>query len=205
VTYPLGVVEIVFAPMPQAEAAQRAWALGFEHFDTVTTTAEALALPVVDRYTPSPRSGWSTGAPTEGDGNWERAVRAFRRAPGARIEPWAGSIIDSAEKIRAFLAEAPGTRLLLDTGHVANWGEDPAELIPLAGHIQLRQAARGVPQSDEGDIDFSQFLAALDRHGYAGALSVEYFDLPALGYPLDDPVAHAMALTAHIRGLLRRA
>jgi sugar phosphate isomerase/epimerase len=202
-SYPLGVVEIVFAPLGQHEAAHRAAELGFAHIDLVTEPDEPLALPVVDRFVAgSPRPGWSTGAPPEADGNWERAVRAFRGAPGARIEPWAGSIVDSIDKIRAFMAEAPDTRLLLDTGHVANWGEDPAELIAYAGHIQLRQARRGVPQAAEGDVDFGRFLAALDRHGYTGALSIEYFDLPQLGYPLDDPLGHALALAEQIRNLL---
>jgi sugar phosphate isomerase/epimerase len=203
VSFALGVVEIVFAPLPQDAAARRAAELGFDHIDTVTEPREPLALPVVDRFAAgSPRPGWSTGAPPQAEGNWERAVRAFRRAPGARIEPWAGSIIDSIEKIRAFMAEAPQTRLLLDTGHVANWGEDPAELIPLAGHVQLRQARKGVPQAAAGDIDFPRFCHELRRHGYQGALSIEYFDLPELGYPLDDPVAHALALTEMVRPLI---
>jgi sugar phosphate isomerase/epimerase len=203
VTYALGVVEIVFAPATQAEAAVRAAGLGFAHIDLVTEPHEPLALPVVDRFvTGSPRPGWSSGALPAAEGNWERAVRAFRRAPGARIEPWAGSIIDSIDKIRTFLSEAPETKLLLDTGHVANWGEDPADLIPYAGHIQLRQARRGVPQAAEGDVDFPSFIARLDRFGYRGALSIEYFDLPELGYPLDDPLGHALALAKQVRPLL---
>jgi sugar phosphate isomerase/epimerase len=210
-SHPLGVVQIVFAPLEAPAAANRAKTLGFDHLDLTSRAADEdtgkmagpLALPVVDRFTAgSPRPGWSTGAPPEGDGMWDRAVRAFRRAPGSRIEPWPGSILNSIAKTRAFLAEAPETRLLLDTGHVANWGEDPTELIALATHIQLRQARRGVPQADEGDIDFGRFLAELDRQGYRGALSIEYFDLPELGYPLDDPVAHAVALAERIRPLL---
>jgi sugar phosphate isomerase/epimerase len=201
--YPLGVVAIVFAPLSAAEAAREAAALGFDHIDAVTESPEPLALPVVDRFIAgSPRPGWSTGAPPAAEGNWERAVRAFRRAPGSRIEPWAGSIIDSIAKIRAFLAETPDTTLLLDTGHVANWGEDPAELISVATHIQLRQASKGVPQADEGDIDFDRFIRELDRRGYAGALSIEYFDLPEFGFPLDDPRLHAVTLAERIRRFL---
>jgi len=198
----LGIVEIVFAPLAQDEAARRAKTLGFDHIDLVSESNERLALPVVDRFALRPRAGWSSGAPPEGPGNWERAVRAFRAAPGSRIEPWAGSIIDSTEKIEAFLREVPGTKLLLDTGHVANWGEDPAALLDHATHVQLRQARRGVPQAAEGDIDFAAFLAESRRRGYQGAFSVEYFDLPALGYPLDDPLGHALALAERVRPLL---
>lgn len=200
--YPLGIVEIVFAPLGQEDAARRARDLGFDHIDLVTEPHEPLALPVVDRFVASPRPGWSSGAPPEGEGNWERAVRAFRRAPGARIEAWAGSIIDSTQKIEAFLAEAPGTKLLLDTGHVANWGGDPAELVRHAGHVQLRQASKGVPQAATGDVDFVTFLSEARRQGYDGALSIEYFDLPALGYPLDDPLGYALALAEQVRPLL---
>jgi sugar phosphate isomerase/epimerase len=201
--YPLGIVAIVFGNIPATDAAGRAAALGFDHIDVTTEEDEArLALPVVDRFRPSPTPGCSTGAPPERDGMWERAVRAFRRAPGSRVEPWPGSILSSVEKVKTFLAEVPGLRLLLDTGHVANWGEDPVELIPFAAHIQLRQASRDRPQALEGDIDFARFIDACRDQGYAGVFSVEYFDLPDLGWPLDDPLRHALALAEHVRPLL---
>ena len=205
-TYPLGIMEVTLWPLPTADAARRAAALGFDHLDLtgeVEDGAEPLAVPIGDRFTTaSPRPGYSTGAPPEGPGNWERAVRAFRQAPGARIEAWPGSIIDSVEKIKAFLAEVPDVRLLLDTGHVANWGDDPCELVPYAGHIQLRQARRGVPQTLDGDVDFVRFVDRLRACDYQGLLSVEYFDLPDLGYPLANPVDYAVALAEQIRPLL---
>lgn len=129
-------------------------------------------------------------------------MQRFRNAPGARIEPWGGSIINSVEKIKAFLAETPETPLLLDTGHVACWGEDPGELVGYAGHIQLRQARRGVNQALEGDVDFKDFIKRLRAAGYEGALSIEYFDLPEMGLPLEDPLGYALALAAEVRPLL---
>ena len=39
---------------------------------------------------------------------WERAVRWWRAAPGALLEPWAGAVVNSAETVRAFRAEVPG-------------------------------------------------------------------------------------------------
>jgi hypothetical protein len=42
-------------------------------------------------------------------------------------------------------------------------------------------------------------LEALD---YRGLLSIEYFDLPDMGWRLDDPVGHAIALAAEVRPLL---
>jgi sugar phosphate isomerase/epimerase len=201
--YRLGIVDLAFAPAGQSESARRAAALGFDHLD-VTGEAEAdLAVPVVDRFSvEGPRPGWSTGAPPDGPGRWERWVRRMRDAPGARIEPWGGSMLNTVEKVKAFVKEAPATRLLLDTGHVAAWGEDPAELIPWAGHIQLRQASHGVVQAAEGDVDFAAFIGQLRRDGYEGALSIEYFDLPEMGFPLDDPLGHALQLAEQVRPLL---
>jgi sugar phosphate isomerase/epimerase len=133
---------------------------------------------------------------------WERAVEAFRSAPGSRVEPWPGSIVDSVEKVKAFVAEVPGLRILLDTGHVACWGEDPVELVPLAEHVQLRQARAGAAQTADGDVDFGRLVQRLREVGYRGRLSVEYFDLPEWGWPLEDPVGHATALAEQVRPLL---
>jgi sugar phosphate isomerase/epimerase len=204
--YSLGIVEIAFRTLTDhTGAADKAAALGFDFIDIVGEEEGALSLPVVDRFAVDrPHRGWSTGAPPEGPGRWDKAVQRFRAVPGSRIEPWGGSIINSVEKIKAFLAETPETLLLLDTGHVACWGEDPGELVQHAGHIQLRQARRGVNQALalEGDIDFAEFIGRLRKCDYQGALSIEYFDLPEMGLPLDDPVGYAVALADQVRPLL---
>jgi sugar phosphate isomerase/epimerase len=198
-------MEVTLRPLGPGDAARRAAELGFDHLDLTSDVGEdePLAVPVGDRFTmASPRAGYSSGAPPEAPGNWGRAVKAFRRSPGANVEAWPGSIIDSVDKVRAFLAEVPGVGLLLDTGHVANWGEDPCELVPYAGHVQLRQARRGVPQALEGDVDFPRFVDRLRACDYTGLLSIEYFDLPELGLGLDDPLGHAVALAKQVRPLL---
>jgi sugar phosphate isomerase/epimerase len=202
VPYQLGVAEVVFGSMDRLEASHRALELGFSHIDVAGDDDRALALPVVNRAWPRPRPGFSTGAPPDAPGTWERAVKAYRREAGAMIEPLPGSIVGSVERVVAFLNEAPGTGLLLDTGHVATWGEDPAALAPFATHVQLRQARKEVPQTTEGDVDFDDFLGALRRAGYEGALSIEYFDLPDLGFPLEDPLGHALRLAEEVRPLL---
>ncbi|MGH9207076.1 MAG: sugar phosphate isomerase/epimerase family protein, partial [Acidimicrobiales bacterium] len=169
----VGVVDVVFRPAPVEEAARRAADLGFAHIDVPAGWSGSLALPVGDRTAhPSPRAGCSCPAPPEGDGNWERAVRAYRANPGARMEPWPGSVVNTLEKVKAMLAEVPGLRLLVDTGHVACWGEDPVELLEWADHVQLRQARKGVAQTLEGDVDFAAVAARLNRLGYAGLVSV---------------------------------
>ncbi|MEY2432186.1 MAG: hypothetical protein QOC92_1911 [Acidimicrobiaceae bacterium] len=209
----IGVVHVVFAPEPVTVAAQQAAALGFDHIDVPETVTDLLALPIGDRIAPtSPKEGCSTPAPTrppdESDANamWDRAVAAYRRTPGMLVEPWGGSICNSIERVHAMLDAVPGLRLLVDTGHIATWGEDPAELLPWAGHVQLRQASKGDPQrhvDEGGDVDFAAIFRCLDDLDYGGLLSVEYFNLPDYGWPLDDPVGHAVALANHVRPMLR--
>ena len=137
---------------------------------------------------------------------WEKTVDFFRVAPGCLIEPTARSVVNSTEKARAICDEVPGLRLLVDTGHVADWGGDPVDLFDLAGHVQLRQGRPGETQlhvdDPTGVVDFDAVLRGLDRVGYQGLLSVEYFDLPDYGWPLADPVAWSCDLAAWVRALL---
>ena len=137
------------------------------------------------------------------DGN--RWVYGDPEHPTARLEPGPRTSAGSIEKIEALVAAVPGLRLTVDTGHVATWGEDPVEVLRHADHVQLRQAAKGDPQrhaDDGGDVDFAAVLTELDRLDYHGAISIEYFDLADMGWPLDDPVGHCTALAAHVRALM---
>jgi sugar phosphate isomerase/epimerase len=209
VRYPLGVLDLVFRPADPVESARRAAGLGFDHIDVVVEVDPAsLALPVgCPTAFPKPQPGWcSTPAPADGPGMWEKTVRWFRSAPGALLEPWAGATVHSLETVRAIQDEVPGLRLLVDTGHVADWGGDPLELLEHADHLQLRQGRPGATQvhidDPTGVVDFAAVLGRLDALGYRGRLSVEYFDLPEYGWPLEDPLAWAEALAAHVRGLM---
>jgi sugar phosphate isomerase/epimerase len=209
VQWPLGVVDVVYARRVDIrERARAARADGYEHIDPMFgTDAESLALPIgCPTAFPKPQPGWcATPAPRPGDGMWERAVRWWRAAPGALLEPWAGAVVHSAETVRAFRAEVPRVRLLVDTGHVADWGGDPCELLDLADHVQLRQGKPGHTQvhvdDPSGVVDFRSVLDRLDELGYRGKLSVEYFDLPENGWPLEDPEAWARDLATHLRAL----
>ncbi len=207
--YPLGVVDVVFWPDPVEVCAQRARDLGFAHIDVlVDVDPSSIVLPVgCPTAFPRPVPGWcATPAPREREGMWERTVEWFRAAPGALLEPWAGSTVNSLEKARAIIDAVPGLRLLVDTGHVADWGGDPLELLPYAGHVQLRQGKPGStqvhPDDPAGVVDFAAVVERLDQIGYAGRLSVEYFDLPDEGWPLDNPVAWAVDLAERVRPLL---
>jgi sugar phosphate isomerase/epimerase len=204
---PLGVVEVVYGT--GGDAASRARLAsddGYDHIDVmVDVDPAALVLPVgCPTAFPKPRPGWcATPAPVATDGMWERCVRWFRAAPGALLEPWAGAVVHSRETAEAMMAEVPGLRLLVDTGHVADWGGDPLELLPYADHVQLRQGAPGRTQvhvdDPAGTVDFAAVLARLDDRGYDGLFSVEYFDLPEAGWPLADPRGWARDLAAAVR------
>ena len=207
--WPLGVVDVVYAR--RGDAAERALAAladGFAHIDPlVDTDPELLVLPIgCPTAFPKPVDTWcSSPAPSaQLDGAWERAVRWWRAAPHALMEPWAGAVVNSIDSVRAFRAEVGDIRLLVDTGHVADWGGDPCELLELADHVQLRQGKPGSTQlhvdDPTGVVDFGAVFRTLERLDYRGKVSVEHFDLPDDGWPLDDPEQWARDLAARLRG-----
>jgi sugar phosphate isomerase/epimerase len=206
---PLGVIDVVYARWADmTERSRAALADGFAHFDPpVGTDPATLALPVgCPTAFPKPVATWcATPAPSaQLDGAWERAVRWWRAAPGALLEPWAGAVVNSRATIEAFRAEVGDVRLLVDTGHVADWGGDPCELLDLAGHVQLRQGKPGHTQlhvdDPSGVVDFDAVFRTLERLDYRGKVSVEYFDLPDQGWGLDDPAQWARDLAARLGG-----
>jgi sugar phosphate isomerase/epimerase len=209
VTAPVGVVDTVYAAESSVvRRARQARADGFVHIDVSTEVDPAtLVLPVgCPTSFPKPRSGWcATPAPRDGPEMWDRTVAWFRRAPGALLEPWAGASVNSSARCREMVAAVPGLRLLVDTGHVADWGGDPVELLELADHVQLRQGRPGATQlhvdDASGVVDFAAVLARLEAIGYRGRVSVEYFDLPDLGWGLADPRRWALDLAAALRAL----
>jgi sugar phosphate isomerase/epimerase len=205
----LGVVDIVYARRGDiTERARAARDDGYAHIDPlIDVDPNALVLPIgCPTAFPKPIDAWcSTPAPSaQLERGWERAVRWWRAAPQALLEPWAGAVVNSRESVEAFRTEVPGLRLLVDTGHVADWGGDPCELLHLAGHIQLRQGKPGYTQvhvdDASGAVDFGAVFRRLDALGYDGKLSVEYFDLPDNGWPLADPEGWARDLAASLRG-----
>jgi sugar phosphate isomerase/epimerase len=207
VRYRLGVVDVTFWHEPEPERDRLAKEHGYEHIDVMVDVDPAtLVLPVgCPTSYPKPQPGWCATPAPRGE-MWEAAVRWWRRSPGALLEPHKSGVVNSLETVRAMQDEVPGLRLLVDTGHVADWGEDPLDLLADADHVQLRQGCPGSSQlhidDERGVVDFAAVLARLDALDYRGCLSIEYFDLPEHGWPLEDPIAWADDLRAHVAALM---
>ena len=214
---PVGIVAVAFGSLDLQAAAPLAADLGFDHLDASIgainalddDTRASLPLPIGDRISGFEVVDDCTAmalGQRRGEDKFDETVELFRAHPGARLEPGPRTAASSIEQVEAIVAAVPGLQLTLDTGHVAAWGEDPIPLLRHAAHVQLRQAAKGRPQlypDEGGDVDFAAVFAELDRLDYLGLLSIEYFDLPDYGWPLDDPVGHAVVLADHVRALMR--
>ena len=137
-----------------------------------------------------------------------------------------GTVVETADDIEAFMTHAgPNTWLLLDTGHAAFAGIDPATLAErhmdrvvhihaknvrpailrraLADGLSFLQAVRlgvfTVPGDDEGCVDFAAVLRAAARHGYSGWLIAEAEQDPAER----DPFVYQTLALKTLRALAR--
>ena len=61
-----------------------------------------------------------------------------------------------------------------------------------------RGSPSSIPTTPTASSTSPPCFAELERLDYPGLMSVEYFDLPDMRMPLDDPVGHAVALAAHV-------
>ncbi len=208
--WPLGVVDIAYANMATvSERARAAAGDGFEHIDALYEfRGESLAIPMgCPTAFPKPIPAWcSTPAPPRAPdptAAWERVRRWWNAAPEALLEPWAGAVIATIDEVRELRSEIPQLRLCVDTGHIADMGADVFAYLPYAGHVQLRQGCEGNTQlhvdDTRGTVDFAAVLQWLEANDYAGKLSVEHFDLPEIGWPLDSPRQWACDLAATLR------
>lgn len=146
--------------------------------------------------------------PVMSDAEWDRFSRGyetlseFADEQGVRMgyHHHMGTIIESGADIDRFMAMAgPHTRLLLDTGHCAFGGADPAEVarkhMDRVTHIHaknvrpeiarevreaglsflegVRRGAFTVPGDPEGSVAFEPVLRVAAEHGYQGWLVIE--------------------------------
>lgn len=124
----------------------------------------------------------------------ERSVDALRqrvelaRAAGLRLSvephivstrPYAGSLIDTPERVLMLLEQVPGLELTLDYGHFNVQGipdRDVEPLIEHARHFHMRGGARGLVQTkfEDNVTDFARVLDVMARIGYDGWVEIEY-------------------------------
>jgi inosose dehydratase len=134
-----------------------------------------------------------------------------------------GAYVESPEDVdRLMAATGPEVGLLLDTGHAAFGGADPAELLERHAarvcHVHCkdvrpavvrmaRNRAWSFPRSvlagaftvpGDGGVDFRRVLSVLERHGYRGWLVVEADQDPAVA----PSAAFAEKGHRHLTGLL---
>ncbi|SHH05133.1 hypothetical protein SAMN05443575_3191 [Jatrophihabitans endophyticus] len=201
--WPLGICRLAW-PTDLGTAAREAARLRFAHLDVFADDPDPGLLPTGVRLSRTPRAGCAWPAPPRG-ADRDAEIDRLRRIADPYVEPWAGSLFGDDDAVRDLVARVPAVRVVVDTGHVTAWGGDLGALLPLAHHVQLRQAAPGRAQlpADRGTVDFAAVFAVLERCRYDGLLSIEYFDLPRLGWPLTDPVGHAVQLAEHVRPMLQ--
>lgn len=114
----------------------------------------------------------------------ELARHAASRGVVLALEPHVGQAIDLPEKV-IWLVERVGSphfRLNLDNSHFEVMGRDLDEYLPLlvqyAVHTDLKDQRGIAPDHEflvpgEGDFDYARYLAAMDRAGYQGCITVE--------------------------------
>jgi xylose isomerase-like TIM barrel protein len=229
--WPLGLGDVCFYPrLDNYRCAEMGAMLGFHHLDLHSYWDDGdeskLALPIGNRIVntgtaktelselasdgerlaqwPVPRPGWGyVPPPARFEGAWELTVRLLRECPTAVTEPWAGSVLATNAQTKELLKEVPGLRLIVDVGHLVFRDEDPYELLEFADIVQLRDCAPSRQQLPvgEGVMDFKKVKAELERLDYQGLITVEYFDLPWVGYPSQTPFYDTLTLAHYLNGL----
>jgi sugar phosphate isomerase/epimerase len=120
------------------------------------------------------------------------------------LEPHVGQAMDLPEKL-VWLVEAVGSlhfRLNLDNSHFEAMGRDLDDYLPLllpySVHTELKDQRGRAPAHEflipgEGEFDYARYLAAMDRLGYRGFITIE-ISVMVQRRPGYDP-AHAAAMS----------
>ena len=93
--------------------------------------------------------------------------------------PYAGSLVDTPERVMALVERVPGLELTLDYGHFNVQGIPDREvepLLPHARHFHMRGGARGLVQTkfEDNVTDFGRVLDRMAEIGYDGWVEIEY-------------------------------
>lgn len=120
------------------------------------------------------------------------------------VEPHVDSMAQTPDDALRLLKEVPGLALTLDWAQMVVQGVDEVDirtLLPHTRHLQIRQAAKGKPQTpfEGGRIDLPRVLDALQHADYRGVVCVEYMTAPGFA-PVD-----TLSESARLRDALRDA
>jgi sugar phosphate isomerase/epimerase len=126
------------------------------------------------------------------------------------VRPYAGSLIDTPEKVHALLERVPGLELTLDYGHFNVQGIPDREVEPLlahARHVHVRGGAPGLVQAKFADnvTDVGRMLDVLARDGYDGWVEIEYVHDERPGCSDCDPIQEIQRFRDFIRAHERAA
>jgi sugar phosphate isomerase/epimerase len=93
--------------------------------------------------------------------------------------PYAGSVIDTPERVQRLVDAVPGLELTLDYGHFNVQGIPDREVEPLiahARHFHMRGGARGLVQTkfEDNVTDFGRVLDRMAETDYDGWVEIEY-------------------------------
>lgn len=185
-------------PVNAPDAAQRQ--RNRARFASYLTYAVAVG---AEGLTMSPGKWWAEAA----DGGFGLACEelavcagwAHERGLRCSVEPHVDSIAAEPDAAVRLVERVPGLTLTVDYSHFVARGVDQTAvhpLLPLAGHVHVRQAAPGKLQAagDEGVIDFGPVLDRLAGNGYRGALALEYLWSPWQGMNRVDVVTETLLL-----------
>ncbi len=136
------------------------------------------------------------------------AQRATGRGMKTAYHPHMGTVVQTAADVDALMDSTRDLGLLFDTGHLAFAGDDPMTTLQRHGarvtHVHTKDVRFAVARQaradgwsferavragvftvpGDGDIEFAAVLAEINRNGYAGWLTVEAEQDPAVANPL---------------------
>jgi sugar phosphate isomerase/epimerase len=112
------------------------------------------------------------------------AAHAASRGAIVALEPHVGQAMDQPEKVAWFIdaVGSPNFRLNLDNSHFECMGCNLDEyipiLVPYSVHTEVKDQRGRYPNHEflvpgEGDFDYARYLAAMDRAGWRGWITVE--------------------------------
>jgi len=114
----------------------------------------------------------------------ELAAYASKRGVTMALEPHVGQAFDQPEKVIWLMdrINSPSYRLNLDNSHFECLGDDLDRyipiLVPYSVHTELKDQRGRYPNHEflvpgEGDFDYARYLAAMQKVGYDGCVTIE--------------------------------